>query len=139
MTTHDPTTAQQRTVGQVMRPYAPCICEDLTLAQAAQLLVDWKLTAVTVCDEDGAVAGIVTDRDLARAVAEDEDPWMLDATAMRTRPNQDPSPLHPQEPLHDGLAALVRHQLWHLPVTLNGQPVGTLYLADILAPWTGAL
>jgi CBS domain-containing protein len=121
------------TVEQVMRPYAACIGEDLTLAQAAGMLTDCDLTAPTVCDEAGRVTGIVTDRDLARAIAEGEDPWMLEAAAMRTGTNQDPRPLHPQDALDEALAALVRYQLWHLPVTFEAQPVGTLHLLDVLA------
>lgn len=126
----------RRTVGQVMRAYAPCICEDMTLAQAGQLLDAWELTAVTVCDEEGRVVGIVTDRDLARAIAQDEDPWTLEVAAMWTGTDQDARPLRTQDCLQEGLAALVRHQLWHLPVTFNNQPVGTLHLTDVIAYWT---
>lgn len=38
MSIHDRSAVQGLRVGQVMRPYAPCICEDLTLAQAAGML-----------------------------------------------------------------------------------------------------
>lgn len=123
------------TVGHVMSLHAPCVCEDLTLAQAAQLLLDCGLTAIAVCDEDGLVTGLVTDRDLARAIAQGEDPWMLEAAAMRTGGDDDPTPVHPDDPLPDGLAVMVRHQLWHLPVVVDDEPVGTLYLAEIISRW----
>lgn len=122
-------------VGQVMNLGAPCVCEDLSLAQAAQLLSDCALTAIAVCDEDGQVTGLVTDRDLALAIAQDEDPWMLEAAAMRTGRDDDPAALHPDDPLHRALAAMIRHQLWHLPVVHDDEPVGTLHLADVLARW----
>jgi CBS domain-containing protein len=123
------------TVGEVMSLAAPCLGDDLSLAQAAQLLTDCELTAIAACDEDGLATGLVTERDVARAIAQDEDPWMLEATAMRTGRDDDLTPAHPGDPLHEAVATMIRHQLWHLPVVLDDEPVGTLYLVEALARW----
>lgn len=60
---------------------------------------------------------------------------MLDAAAMRTGCNDDPIPLPPDDPLPQALTAMIRHQTWHLPVVLDNQPIGTLYLSDVLTRW----
>ena len=133
MSTNDPLGGLR--VGQVMSPYAPCVGEDVTLAEAALILTECGLSAISVCDEEGNATGLVTDRDIARAIAQGEDPWMLEPTAMRTGHGDDPTPLHPDDALQDAISIMVRHQLWHLPVILQEEPVGTLHLADVLALW----
>jgi CBS domain-containing protein len=55
----------------------------------------------------------------------------MDARPAATRTGD--TPLDPDDALQDAISIMVRHQLWHLPVALDDEPVGTLYLADVLA------
>src|SRR3954463_12438744 len=63
------------TAREIMTPDAAYCPEDTTAADAAILMADDGIGAVPVCDVEGRLAGVVTDRDLAvKVVAEGRDP-----------------------------------------------------------------
>jgi CBS domain-containing protein len=63
------------TAREIMTPDSAFCPDDTTAADAARLMADEGIGAVPVCDADGRLAGVVTDRDLAvRIVAEGRDP-----------------------------------------------------------------
>ena len=47
------------------------IAPEATLAEAARMLTKHRIGALIVRDRDGALSGVVSERDIVRAVAED--------------------------------------------------------------------
>ena len=63
------------TAREIMTPDATFCPEDTTAADAARKMADDGIGALPVCDADGRLSGVVTDRDLAvKIVAEGRDP-----------------------------------------------------------------
>ena len=60
------------TARDIMHAGAGCIGEYETLAQAARQMRDLDVGALPICDDDGRLTGIITDRDIViRCMAED--------------------------------------------------------------------
>jgi CBS domain-containing protein len=65
------------TAREIMTPDATYCPEDATAAEAARKMAEEGIGALPVCDVEGHLVGVVTDRDLAvRVVAEGGDPQM---------------------------------------------------------------
>ena len=63
------------TAREIMTPEAVWLEEDLSVAEAARRMADDDLGALPVCDGDGHLTGMVTDRDIVvKVVAEGRDP-----------------------------------------------------------------
>ena len=60
--------SQTKTVGEIMNGRPPTVAPDDTMAKAAQLLLDRKLTATAVV-ANGHLVGILTESDIFRFVA----------------------------------------------------------------------
>jgi CBS domain-containing protein len=100
-----------------------------TVADAAREMRDGDVGAVVVV-ENGTVAGIVTDRDIAvRVVAEGRDPEQVKVTEVASR---DVVTLDPQQDLDEALRLMARHQVRRLPVVEeDGRLVGVVAQADV--------
>ena len=57
------------TAREIMTPDATFCSEDTTAADAARKMASEGIGALPVCDTDGHLCGVVTDRDLALKVA----------------------------------------------------------------------
>ena len=81
------------TAREIMTPDATFCPDDTTAADAARKMADDGIGALPVCDADGRLAGVVTDRDLAvKIVAEGRDPETTSASASSsTAPRSSPS------------------------------------------------
>jgi CBS domain-containing protein len=101
-----------------------------TLVEAARAMRDRDIGDVLVVDDDGFLAGIVTDRDIAvRAVAEGRDPSGVtvdeiytDSVVVTTSPAED----------LDAAADIMRRSaVRRLPVVDEGRVVGVVSLGDL--------
>ena len=98
-------------------------------ATAARLLARHNIGALPVCEENGRLRGVVTDRDIIlRCVAADEDPSQTKIADIMTRRVISAAPDESAE-----LAAqrMAREQVRRLPVTRDGRLVGMLSLSDL--------
>ncbi len=106
-----------------------------TVRQVAELMRERNVGSVVLVDEDGAICGFVTDRDLALgALTDGRSPSdQVDAHAS--------SPVVTAEPLmgiEDAAELMVRHGIRRLPVLDSGRLTGIVTLDD-LAVRTGDL
>ena len=98
---------------------------DATVREAARMLTEQRVGSLLVI-EHGALAGIFTERDLVRLVA---DGARLDQPASAiTRPTTSPT-VPPDTPVDDAAAMMNRRRIRHLPVA-DGVTPGTLSLRD---------
>jgi acetoin utilization protein AcuB len=63
-------------VEEIMTPRPFTISEDATLGEAAQMMLRYKVSGLPVVDEEGHIAGIITESDIFRMVVQH---WLREA------------------------------------------------------------
>ena len=104
-----------------------------TLREAARLMCRRNVGAAIVVDPDGQGPGVITERDILRSLAADEDP---DIQLVANHLTADLTFARPDWSLEQAAAAMVRGGFRHLPVVENRQLVGILSMRDIVRCWT---
>lgn len=106
----------------------------VTTTDAMQVAVEEMdrhgLGALIIVDENQELAGIITDGDLRRIIAQKKTVYEQSLTAIMT-----PSPLHAfqQTPAYDALNIMEKHEITVLPIIDDAhQVIGILHLHDIL-------
>jgi CBS domain-containing protein len=102
----------------------------VTLEQAAQVMIERNVGSLVVM-RGGLVEGILTERDVLRAVASGCVPW---TTPVQTRMTPRPVSVTPAEPVDEALALMRRGDFRHLPVVDHGTLVGIVSLRDFAEP-----
>lgn len=119
-------------VQDVMTSPAYSCSPEASLAAAARTMCDYGCGALPVLDNAGRPAGILTDRDICRAVAIKN----RFAAAMRVREVMTfhPSTCTPATPLEDALELMASKKVRRLPVVDGqGRLVGIVSLSDAVA------
>jgi signal-transduction protein with cAMP-binding, CBS, and nucleotidyltransferase domain len=102
-----------------------------TLMDAAKAMRDRDIGAVIVVDPDGAICGLVTDRDIVvRGVAEGKP---TDETTLGDVCSRELSALTPSNTIGDAVRLMVTRSVRRIPVVQDGMAVGIVSLGD-LAP-----
>ncbi|GIU96907.1 MAG: hypothetical protein KatS3mg013_0710 [Actinomycetota bacterium] len=106
-----------------------------TLARAAERMVEQEVGALTVFHGE-TFEGIITERDLVRAIAEGADPWTAQVDEHMT---PDPAMISPDAELSEAAAMMLKLEARHLPVGEGRAVVGMLSARDILVDeiWPG--
>ena len=114
---------------EIMTPNPVHVEPDTTVDVAARLLTQYNIGMLPVCTPDGALHGLVTDRDIAvRCVAAGQDAARLRVQrVMSTRPLS----VTPETDICAAAALLAREQVRRLPVVENGRLCGMVSLADL--------
>ena len=105
-----------------------CLERDDSIERAAQLMGEYDIGSVPVCDND-RVIGIVTDRDIAlRSVALGQD-----TTQQRVGDimSGDLAYGSPDMDVHDAARIMSERQIRRLPIVKDGTLVGIVALGDI--------
>jgi CBS domain-containing protein len=100
---------------------------NLTLTAAAQRMVARGVGAVLVLD-GGGLAGILTERDVLRAVAGGIDADALVSDWMTS----DPDSIEPDDSMEHAAVLMVHGGFRHLPVVDRGEVVGILSIRDLM-------
>ena len=99
------------------------------VSAAARLMRERNIGAMPVCDPDGRLVGMLTDRDIViRCIASDRNAAETRVADIMTT---GAVVAETKEPLEDALQRMEREQIRRLPVTENGRLVGMLSLADV--------
>lgn len=104
-----------------------------TLRQASRLMTARNVGAAVINDVDGDGFGILTERDVLRAVAAGQDPETEVAGDHLTR---DLVVADPDWSLEDAAAAMLRGGFRHLLVTADGEVTGVLSMRDVVRCWS---
>ena len=97
------------------------------LTEVAQRMVDRDVGAVVVLDGD-RLAGILTERDVLRAVAE----GVHDDTVVSDHMTRDPDTMDPDEPTLHAAVLMIHGGFRHLPLVDGDQVVGMLSIRDLM-------
>lgn len=105
-----------------------------TLVEAAAEMRAHRVSALAVLDAAGAITGIITERDLMRAIADGRTPGTVHVSQYMTH---SPRTVEASDAGAHAAAVMIRHRIRHLPVTDHGKLVGFLSARDLLAmqPW----
>ena len=106
-----------------------CIGEHETLQHAAQQMRDLDVGSLPVCEDNGRLRGIITDRDIVtKCIARGVDPANVTAGSLA---DGMPVTIEPQADVTDVLRTMEQHQIHRLPVIESQQPVGMISQADL--------
>ncbi len=103
-----------------------------TIRQASQAMVARKVGAAVVVDPDGEGAGIVTERDILRSLAEGSDP---DVDTVGQHLTSEIVYAAPGWTLTQAAEAMLRGGFRHLVVMESNDVIGVLSVRDIVRLW----
>ena len=104
-----------------------------TLRAVAHLMSERQVGAAVVMDPDGYGPGIITERDILRAVGDAQSPEQETVSEHLTR---DVVYAAPDWSLEEAAVAMVQGNFRHLIVLDGGETVGILSVRDIVRCWT---
>jgi acetoin utilization protein AcuB len=96
-----------------------------TVATAQEKMTAGRFRRVPVV-QDGALVGILTDRDIRRHVGVEE------RTRIGAAMSETPLSVSPQTTIEEAVQLMLKHQISGLPVIENGQVVGIITTSDVL-------
>lgn len=103
---------------------------DNTVLEAAHLMNERRIGALVVCDANGELMGIFTERDvLRRVIAEERRPC---DTSIRDVMSSPVACCKPSTPLDECTSVMTAKRLRHLPVVEDDKLVGIISIGDLL-------
>lgn len=116
-------------VRELMTDRVVSVTQKEPVSSAARLMKRHNLGALPVCDDEGRLRGVITDRDIVtRCIAADMDPA---DTRVREIMSRGITTCGTDEDIGEVLRAMGSEQVRRLPVTQNGKVVGMLTLGDL--------
>jgi CBS domain-containing protein len=120
-------TIDVRSVRDVMTTAPETIDVGASLRDAATIMRREDIGSVIVTEND-AIAGIVTDRDIAlRAVAAGRDPSTTVADVM----TRSPATIEPTATVQEAIEVMREHDVRRVPVAEGGRAIGVVSLGDV--------
>jgi CBS domain-containing protein len=118
------------TVADVMRPALTTVEADGHLAAAAYLMKHAGETALVVIDDAQAKRpiGLITDSDIAQAVADGKD---VNEVRVRDLMTADPTVIVATTTIHEAADAMVTRHFRHLPVISDVGLIGIVDIGDV--------
>ena len=106
------------------------VSAEATLEQAAKELSLRKVGALVVLDENNAVIGVLSERDIVREIARRGAGCL--GEHVRTAMSRDVITAEPAESVDDGLSRMTDRRVRHLPVLAEGRLVGIISIGDLV-------
>ena len=101
-----------------------------TLEEAARELNDRRVGALVVLDENRAVIGVLSERDIIREIARGGAGHLSDSVGGAMSRNVIVAA--PEETIDDGLNRMTDRRVRHLPVIVDGELVGVVSIGDLV-------
>ena len=116
-------------VRQIMTDHVVTVGQREPVAHAARLMKRGNLGALPVCDDEGRLRGIVTDRDIVtRCIAADDDPG---DTPVREIMSRGIVTCGAEDDADELARTMSSRQVRRVPVTEGGRVIGMVSLADL--------
>ena len=104
------------------------VSPEQTAAQAIEVMRTGEQGCVLVC-RDKSLVGIFTEKDLIRRVLAPKKPL---TTPLADCMTSNPVTVHPQDPISSAIRRMEEGGYRHLPVVVDGEPVGVLSVKKIV-------
>ena len=114
-------------VGDVMSRNLLTVESTTALAKAAERMCDLNVGAILVLSGD-SVSGILTERDVLRAVAQGG----VEGTNVAAWMTRDPETVDADESTRQAASIMIHGGFRHLPVLNDGKPVGIVSIRDLM-------
>jgi CBS domain-containing protein len=100
------------------------------LSDAAEVLEKHRIGAVLVCDQAGAVIGILSERDIVRGLAQ----FGCDCLSgpVESLMTADVLTCEPSDTIDQVMALMTEKRIRHLPVMSNGKLTGVISIGDVV-------
>jgi CBS domain-containing protein len=103
---------------------------DKSVHEASRKLVQFNIGALPVCDAEGCLIGIVTERDILRATAKDgSDALTIKVAAIMTR---QVVTCTDEEDVESMMEVMTERRIRHLPVLREGRLVNIISIGDLV-------
>jgi CBS domain-containing protein len=103
---------------------------DATLSEAARLMARRRIGAVVVRGQDGAFAGVLSERDIVCAIAEESVAALAQTVASRM--TRDVCMCAECDTIEDLMETMTRGRFRHMPVVEDDRLVGIVSIGDIV-------
>jgi len=103
---------------------------DTPVAEAARRMAKYGVGIVVVMDEDDAIAGVLSERDLVTALGAAD--GAIAGTPVGDLMTGQVVTIAPEASLADAVLAMNAHGIRHLIAAKDGQPVGVVSIRDVL-------
>jgi CBS domain-containing protein len=114
---------------EIMTEGSDYLKEDATVAEAAQRLAEASIGAVPICDTDGHLRGVLTDRDIViEVVAPGKDP---NSTKVIDLVRGEAVTIGADDNVDEAIRTMQDHKVRRLPVIDGTKLVGMISQADI--------
>jgi CBS domain-containing protein len=116
-------------IRDVMTTNPETLPESTTVREAAETMRANDIGDVVIVDDNGAISGILTDRDIVvRVVAEGRDPR---ATRIGDIASRELTAVSPDDPVDRAVQFMRERAIRRLPVVDKGKPVGIVSIGDL--------
>ena len=116
-------------IRDVMTTNPETLPESTTVREAAETMRANDIGDVVVVDDNGAISGILTDRDIVvRVVAEGRDPRV---TRIGDIASRELTAASPDDPVDRAVQLMRERAIRRLPVVDKGKPVGIISIGDL--------
>jgi CBS domain-containing protein len=115
------------TVGEVMSRNLLAVEPTTSISEAAERMTERGVGAAVVLTGD-TVSGILTERDVLRAVATGP----VEGTHVAAWMTRDPETVEPSDTIGQAAAIMIHGGFRHLPVCDGGKPVGIVSIRDLM-------
>jgi CBS domain-containing protein len=105
------------------------VSADATLSDVVQQLVEHNIGSLVVCDGD-VIVGIITERDILRAVREHRQDWA--EVVVRARMTQRLISGSPEDDINKIMGLMTELRIRHLPVLENQKLAGMVSIGDLV-------
>lgn len=102
-----------------------------TIGEAAEKMQEANVGALVVTEDMVRIVGIITERDLLRAVARRA---RAAEARVRTWMTENPLTIEPETTVEEAARIMFAHNFRHLPVVKDGRPLGIVSLR-VLSRW----
>ena len=125
-----------KTAREIMTPGAEWVDVDLTVAEAAERMAGLDVGALPVCDGEGRLQGVITDRDIVvKVVAVGLDPAATGVGQLADQPEV--VTIGADDPIDEVLRTMEQHAVRRLPVIDGSDLVGMVSQADVARELSG--
>lgn len=111
------------------------IVPDATVAELIHLLAHHKIGAVVASSDGQGIDGIVSERDVVRAMAADPDAGRSGGVRPKSVSaimSANVVTISPDDTVDDAMAVMTERRFRHLPVAVDGKLVGIVSIGDIV-------
>jgi CBS domain-containing protein len=106
------------------------VAESATLKEAAELLDARKVGAMVILNEGGQLIGVISERDIVRAVARGGAGALKSSVAdSMTRAVET---ARPSETIESAMARMTDRRIRHLPIVESGRLIGVVSIGDLV-------